>query len=418
MSERVPEGWLQYKVEQIGPFFNGLTGKTSSDFGKGEPFLNYMQIFKQQLSYNSGAGFVEILEGEKQNTVQYGDILFTTSSETPAEIGMTAVFLETKWSPYLNSFCFGLRPHKNFPLVPEFANQFFRGDTFREDIRPLAQGSTRYNLSKENLKQLSITIPPLPEQKRIASILTSVDEVIEKTQSLIDKLQDLKTGTMNELLTKGIGHTEFKDSELGRIPSSWEVKNLPDCLERIVDCEHRTAPEVESSTFYVVSTNAVKAGELLEPQLYKTSEEAYQTWTARETPVSGDVLFTREAPAGESCCVPEHKKVCLGQRMVLLRPTSSILSSGFLNFFINSDVGKCSIYRLSLGTTVSRINIEDIKKLKIALPSTTEQNSICEIVCSIEVKIQKLVKTRISCQNLKKSLMQDLLTGKVRVTVN
>jgi type I restriction enzyme S subunit len=76
-------------------------------------------------------------------------------------------------------------------------------------------------------------LPPLPEQKKIASILTSVDEVIENTQKQIDKLQDLKKATMNELLTKGIGHTEFKDSELGRIPKSWEVKRLDEVAEKI-----------------------------------------------------------------------------------------------------------------------------------------------------------------------------------------
>ncbi len=75
----------------------------------------------------------------------------------------------------------------------------------------------------EYLQDLDYFLPPLPEQKKIASILTSVDEVIENTQKQIDKLQDLKKATMNELLTKGIGHTEFKDSELGRIPKSWEV---------------------------------------------------------------------------------------------------------------------------------------------------------------------------------------------------
>ena len=79
--------------------------------------------------------------------------------------------------------------------------------------------------SLETLRKI-ILIPPLPEQKKIASILTSVDEVIENTQKQIDKLQDLKKATMNELLTKGIGHTEFKDSELGRIPKSWEVRSL------------------------------------------------------------------------------------------------------------------------------------------------------------------------------------------------
>ena len=186
------------------------------------PICKYFHKRPDKEAVNS----VQINKEENQNKVIYGDILFTTSSETPDEIGMSEVFLGTDWSPYLNSFCFGLRLEKPSPIYPLFAKYLFRGRKFRHDIRPLAQGSTRFNLSKGYLGKLSLLIPPLPEQKKIASILTSVDEVIEKTQSQIDKLQDLKKGTMNELLTRGIGHTEFKDSELGRIPKSWEVMHV------------------------------------------------------------------------------------------------------------------------------------------------------------------------------------------------
>ena len=96
-----------------------------------------------------------------------------------------------------------------------------------ENIRTITIQDFRVQEStvdKSFIEKLEFSIPPLPEQKKIASILTSVDEVIENTQKQIDKLQDLKKATMNELLTKGIGHTEFKDSELGRIPKSWEVQ--------------------------------------------------------------------------------------------------------------------------------------------------------------------------------------------------
>lgn len=398
MSERVPEGWSQYKVEQIGPFFNGLTGKTSSDFGKGEPFLNYMQIFKQQLSYNSGAGFVEILEGEKQNTVQYGDILFTTSSETPAEIGMTAVFLETKWSPYLNSFCFGLRPHKNFPLVPEFANQFFRGDTFREDIRPLAQGSTRYNLSKENLKQLSITIPPLSEQKRIASILTSVDEVIEKTQSLIDKLQDLKTGTMNELLTKGIGHTEFKDSELGRIPKSWVIDNLGSCF---------SLTSGKSKPTRLLSSNVSKIKSI--PVFGGNGITGFtdSALLAKETIVIGRV--------GEYCgCVHiTPKNSWVTDNALYIKEVTKNCDLVFLFHMLNF----LNLAKLRNKGGQPLISQQPISDLVAAIPPIEEQKKIAAVLTHLdeqhEIGIKKLHQT----QSLKKSLMQDLLTGEVRVTV-
>jgi type I restriction enzyme S subunit len=100
-----------------------------------------------------------------------------------------------------------------------------------KNILKFINGGTRAKLNQSDLREIQIYLPPLPEQKKIASILTSVDEVIENTQKQIDKLQDLKKATMNELLTKGIGHTEFKDSELGRIPKTWDVKRLVDVLE-------------------------------------------------------------------------------------------------------------------------------------------------------------------------------------------
>ena len=93
-------------------------------------------------------------------------------------------------------------------------------------LSDVISGSAQPQITGESLKSVTLPFPPLPEQKKIASILTSVDEVIENTQQQIDKLQDLKKATMNELLSKGIGHTEFKDSELGRIPKSWKIGTI------------------------------------------------------------------------------------------------------------------------------------------------------------------------------------------------
>ena len=125
MSERVPEGWGGMTLGDLGSTFSGLSGKSSKDFGEGAEFLNYMQVFKNTLSNKEQAGFVKISEGEKQTQVKFGDIIFTTSSETPEEIGMTSVFLEQDWFPYLNSFCFGIRPYDFNDLSPEFANYLF-----------------------------------------------------------------------------------------------------------------------------------------------------------------------------------------------------------------------------------------------------------------------------------------------------
>lgn len=256
---------------------------------------------------------------------------------------------------------------------------------------------------------------PLPEQEKIAAILSSVDDVIKKTRAQIGKLKDLKAGMMQELMTKGVGHTEFKDSPVGKIPVSWAIKSLEDAVYDIVDCEHKTAPYVEKSEYLVVRTTNVRDGELSYNEMKYTTEHGYQEWTHRATPSYGDVLFTREAPAGESCLVPRNVKLCMGQRMVLLRLDKKIVSPEFFSLFLTSEVAKLAIYELSIGTTVSRINIEDIKKIPCVIPPIAEQVRISKIVQSTQKMISLKNRELESLNSAKKSLMQELLTGRKKV---
>ncbi|MCR5862686.1 hypothetical protein LRS05_11255 [Flavobacterium sp. J372] len=133
---------------EIGQPFNGLSGKTKDNFGKGKPYIQYKQIFDSSKVQIENCGLVEIIENESQNSVKYGDAFFTISSETPYEIGMSSVLLEEVNEMYLNSFCFGFRAFSLQILNPLFASYLFRNSVFRKQIVRLAQGSTRYNISK------------------------------------------------------------------------------------------------------------------------------------------------------------------------------------------------------------------------------------------------------------------------------
>ena len=391
MSELVPEGW---EVKILGDFLVSLP-KSTLPSGVSDK-AGYYSFYV--CSQNVLKSF--------HNEMSSPAVLFSTGGEAAVHYATGEYSYSTDvWATNFTG-----------EIYNEYAFRIL--DSHLEKINYSGfQGSGIKHLDKGFVQKLTFATPPIPEQKKIASILKSIDEVIEETQSQINKLQDLKKGVMNELLTKGIGHTEFKDSELGRIPKSWEVKKLANCLDKIVDCEHKTAPKVENSDFFVVPTNAVKDEQLIYTEIYKTSEDAFIEWTARTVPQAGDLMFTREAPAGESCFVPENINVCLGQRMVLLRPKKEILEGRFLNYFLNSQVGQNNIYRFSLGTTVSRINMEDIRKLHIPVPSIDEQKTISEIILSYDSMIHFKKVNHGKFQSLKKSLMQDLLTGKVRVQV-
>ena len=196
--------------------------------------------------------------------------------------------------------------------------------------------------------------------------------------------------------------------------SSLEAKDISQ-LCTVVDCEHKTAPYVEKSDYLVVRTSNVRNGQLLMADMKYTTIDGYNEWTQRAIPEYGDVLFTREAPAGESCLVPQDQKVCMGQRMVMLRPKKDVTDPVFLSLILNTERTKADIARLSIGSTVSRINIADIKKLKVSSPPLSEQRKIAKILSTWDKVIATNEKLIATSKQQKKALMQQLLTGKKRL---
>ena len=191
--------WEEKKLGEVGVTFNGLTGKTKEDFGRGKPYIQYMQIFNSAKIDTSKFGYVDVKEGEKQKTAKYGDVFFTTSSETPMEIGYASVLTEDTEELYLNSFCFGYRPNSLNELYPDFASYLFRSESLRKQIVKLAQGSTRYNMSKVQLMKVLIQLPSLEEQQKIANFLSSLDSKIELVSNQIENTKAFKKGLLQQM---------------------------------------------------------------------------------------------------------------------------------------------------------------------------------------------------------------------------
>lgn len=163
--------WM--KLSDIGTFYSGLSGKTKDDFHDGNAkFISYVNIFNNPSLITDVKDRVRILEGENQNTIQYGDLLFTGSSETPDECGMCSVLTHhTEEKLYLNSFCFGFRFNDLSGINPEFMKFLFRSSAIRKLICKTANGVTRFNISKKEFAKIVIPIPSLKEQDHIASVL-------------------------------------------------------------------------------------------------------------------------------------------------------------------------------------------------------------------------------------------------------
>ncbi|SUB54115.1 EcoKI restriction-modification system protein HsdS [Avibacterium gallinarum] len=196
---RFPEftdAWEKCKLGEVGKTYTGLSGKTKEDFGHGQAkFITYMNVFGNPIASSSGVDRIEI--DSRQNEVKFGDVFFTTSSETPEEVGMSSIWLENTENVYLNSFCFGYRPIKIFD--PYFFAFYLRSPSIRAKIILLAQGISRYNISKTKMMEQEISIPTLPEQQKIGNLFKQLDRLITLHKRQHEHYQLLKKALLQQM---------------------------------------------------------------------------------------------------------------------------------------------------------------------------------------------------------------------------
>ena len=173
IAELCPEGVVFKELGELGIFYGGLTGKSKEDFSNGNAkFVTYMNVFSNIVVNTAIDNFVKISSEENQREIQYGDVLFTGSSETPDECGMSSVLTERVDDPlYLNSFCFGFRLYDTSLFLPDFLKYLFRDSQIRKKISKTASGVTRFNISKKRFGKIIIPIPPVAIQQEIVKIL-------------------------------------------------------------------------------------------------------------------------------------------------------------------------------------------------------------------------------------------------------
>lgn len=182
----------------LGFSYSGLSGKSAQDFGSGKPFITYLNVYSNNIINEKDFQYVAIKEGEKQNVVEYGDVLFTLSSETPEEVGIGSVYLGNE-NVYLNSFCFGIHIINTKIAFPPYLSYYVSSTPFRKFIYPYAQGSTRFNLCKVDFEKASIKLPSLENQKRIYSILSHIETKTETEKSLLDLYNSQKQYLLRQM---------------------------------------------------------------------------------------------------------------------------------------------------------------------------------------------------------------------------
>ena len=192
--------WEEMSIASLGTFYNGLSGKSKKDFSDGnKKYITYMNVFKNSIANPDDVSFVKINENEKQNIVGYGDVIFTQSSETVEEVGMSSVWMGDE-EVYLNSFCFGFRPSSHSVTLPEYLAQVLRSGVVRSRIMMEGHGTTRINLSSARLGNVEIPIPKsIEEQQKIADFLSTLDSKISLESQILETLQTLKKGLLQQM---------------------------------------------------------------------------------------------------------------------------------------------------------------------------------------------------------------------------
>jgi type I restriction enzyme, S subunit len=288
-------------------------------------------------------------------------------------------------------------------------------------------GSTISHLYQETFENLPYSLPTPSEQTQIARFLdhetARIDALIAEQQRLIELLKEKRQAVISHAVTKGLDPTvPMKDSGvewLGEVPEHWKKINLKHILESMIDAEHKTAEYSEEGDYLVCRTTNVRDGYLTLVGGKYTDEETYLLWTKRGKPEPMDILFTREAPAGEACLVPETPKLCLRQRMVLFKLNRKRVDPRFVIHSIYSGLAADFVKQLSQGSTVSHFNMANIGNIPLFEPPVLEQSKIISFLHGLTDRYNLLIQEAESSvqlmQERRSALISAAVTGKIDV---
>ncbi|AEF91327.1 restriction modification system DNA specificity domain protein [Delftia sp. Cs1-4] len=294
-----------------------------------------------------------------------------------------------------------------------------------QNIRNMAGGDLRDGLNLELLGDIGCPIPSVEEQLSIAAFLdhetAKIDALIEKQQRLIELLKEKRQAVISHAVTKGLNpNAPMKDSGvewLGEVPAHWEVKRLKN-TSQIIDCRNKTPEYFEDGEYFVVRTTNVKNQVLTMADALFTDERNFKIWTQRGVPPVGSILFTREAPAGEVCLVPENVKFCLGQRMMNFICHDSEYTEFLFDFLISDCLDKY-IESVSHGSTVSHLRVEQVENIPVVVPPAHEAKQIHAVLAELKSCFSELTKKAeeaiLLMQERRTALISAAVTGKIDV---
>ena len=348
--------WEQRKLGDIGETYTGLSGKTKADFGHGQArFVTYMNVFSNPISNPEMTEPIEI--DPKQNEVEVGDVFFTTSSETPEEVGMSSVLLEKRGKTYLNSFCFGFRPSEIIDSY--YLAYMLRSESARDKIILLAQGISRYNISKNKVMEIAVSLPSLDEQKLIGQYFRQLDNLITLHQR---KCQ--------------IDGCRFQSP----LAITWEQRKVTEIGKIYIGLVTTMTKHYTDEGTLLIRNSDIKDGkfEFGDNPIYleKTFAEKNETRMHQ----IGDVITVHTGDVGTSAVITENEAKSIGFATIVTRPNPKIIDSNYLCSFLNTDKHKKWAVSISTGDGRTNYNLGDYFELVVPVPSIAEQKRIASYI--------------------------------------
>jgi len=414
----VPSEWEIRLLEELTVSIVDGTHKTPKYTKNGVLFISTENLrpFSKEFDLSTYKKFISLEEHNiliKRCKPEKGDLLVAKCGT----IGRTQlVRTDKEFNIFVGLALIKLK--KNF-VYPEFLEQLFNWHKYQNLMSINSPGSTRKTLTLAALKKLPVILPPLPEQKKIAEILRTVDEAIEKVEEAIEGTKRLKKGLMQELLTKGIGHREFKDTDIGRIPKEWEVVKLEEIAISIVDGTHKTPRYTKDGIPFLSTENLRPFGQQFDFSSYRKfiSVEEHKELIKRCKPEKGDLLIAKCGTIGRTQLIRTDEEFSIFVGLALLKLRKNLVYPEFLEQLFNW----CRYQKLmgvnSPGSTRKTLTLTALKKLPVILPPLPEQKQITEILMTVDKKLELLREKKKTLEQLKKGLMNDLLTGRRRVKV-
>lgn len=263
----------------------------------------------------------------------------------------------------------GLRPFEN--IDAKYLWYFIKSN--KRSLEAEGTGSTFKHVSRHHIENWQLPLPPLEEQKRIAAILDKADYIRQKRQQAIK---------MADQFLRSVFLDMFGDPVTN--PKGWDVIEISNVCTDIVDCVNRTAPAVEQITPYkMIRTTNVRNHRLNLDSVRYVEKDVYEKWTRRLKPELGDIIFTREAPAGEAGVVETEDLIFLGQRTMHFRPDMEKVNSTYLLYELMSAGVKDQIRKLSTGSTVTHLSVPECKRFKVRVPPVQLQNEFSYIASKL-----------------------------------